>query len=385
MTTTTRILPIAKVTVTKLLRAAETAKKAVKNQNYTVFTHLWMKSGIFGDITVVGFDGKTGIVSEIFCKDVYTENESFSVSGSHLINWLRLHENDTELRIEKVIVDDLGNYVTSFTVLGGKSQITLPGLHIDCKPELSDLEKSKGLVTVDAKAFTDTLNRVKKFKATNSSTDCLNGVNLQVGTSSVTLTAMDSYMVAQGYARKDYHNGELFTVIINPDDLNLPKKGKIYIEICGEFVGFTSQNGVQFTRMLPGNYPAINVDNTVPFATASKKDFADALKRLVGCKGGYYTGYPITLEADGTKSVIRLVPAENSTADYTQVVTKFTRIITHETLIIVDKRKLNKVIKSLGQKNEITLGLYQWSPGLQCLSVKSGEITYLVAGLKYFE
>ena len=380
---TTRIFPIAKVTVTQLLRASETAKKAVKTQNYTVFTHLWMKSGIFGDITVVGFDGKTGIVSDIFCKDVYTKNESFSVSGNHLINWLQLHESDTELRIEKILVDDVGNYVTSFTTLGGESQITLPGLHMDYKPELPDLGKSEGIVAIDAKEFTNTLNRVKKFKATNSSTDYLNGVNLQVDVSSVILTAMDSYIVAQGHVQKDYHKGELFTVTINPDNLNLPKKGKIFIETCGEFVGFTSQNEAQFTRMLPGNYPEINTeDNAIPFATASKKDFADALKRLVGCKGGYHKGYPITLEADDAKSVIRLVPVEDSAADYTQVVAKLTRIITHETLIIVDKRKLDKVIKSLGRDKEITLGLYQWNPGgLQCLSIKSGKITYLVAEL----
>ena len=380
---TTRILSIANVTVTQLLRAAETAEKVVKTQNYTVFTHLWMKSGIFKRFTVVGFDGETGTISEFFCKDVYTENESFSVSGNHLINWLRLHEGDTVLHVDKILIDDVGNYVTSFTTLGGKSQITLPGLHIDCKPELPDFDETLSTKSVvDAKEFTNTLNRVKKFKATNSSTDYLNGVNLHTDSKAITLTATDSYTVAQGSLRNISGCDKQFSATVNPDTLNLPKKGRIAIDACGDFIVFTSENGTQFTRMLSGNYPEINTeDNAIPFATASKKDFADALKRLVGCKGGYHTGYPVTLEADGTKSIIRFVPVEDSSADYTQVVAKLTRIITHETLIIVDKRKLDKVVKSLGRDKEITLGLYQWSPGLQCLSVKSGNITYLVAEL----
>ena len=383
MTMTTRILPIAKVSVEALLRATETAKKAVKTQNYTVFTHLWMKSGIFGDITVVGFDGKTGIISEIFCKDVYTENESFSVSGNHLINWLRLHEGDTELRIEKIFTGDIGHYITSFTTLGGESQITLPGLHIDCKPKLPDFSEVLGVVAVDAKEFTNTLNRVKKFKATNSSSDCLNGVNLRADSKAITLTATDSYMVAQGNVRNVSGYGKQFSATVDPNTLNLPKKGKLAIDACDEFIVFTSENGTQFTRMLPGNYPAINTeDNAIPFATASKKDFADALKRLVGCKGGYHTGYPISILSTQTITTLRIIPAEDSTVTEIELPANVLQNVSPNTsLITVDKRKIDKVVKSFGRDKNITLGLYQWSPAVKCLSIKSGKITYLVAEL----
>lgn len=261
-----------------------------------------------GELTVSTFDyevsSRTAIKAEI------SEAGRALVSGKLLSEIAqRLPHADVEVTLVESRVE----------VRCGSASFSLPAMPVEEYPQLPNITAVSGAVPADA--FSEAIAQVSLAASRDDVTPVITGVQLEINSNSLTLTATDRYRVAtrsidwENQADQESLSALVPAKIVTEVGKTFGNDGIVNIAIIKdeerELIAFTGGNKTVTSLLIKGNYPPVgrlfptDVDN---YAVISTSELVEAVGRVSlvlereAALRFTFTDGNVTLEAAGTES-----------------------------------------------------------------------------------
>ena len=261
-----------------------------------------------GELTVSTFDYE--VSSRTAIKADISEAGRALVSGKLLSEIAqRLPHADVEVTLVESRVE----------VRCGSASFSLPAMPVEEYPQLPNITAVSGAVPADA--FSEAIAQVSLAASRDDVTPVITGVQLEINSNSLTLTATDRYRVAtrsidwENQADQESLSALVPAKIVTEVGKTFGNDGIVNIAIIKdeerELIAFTGGNKTVTSLLIKGNYPPVgrlfptDVDN---YAVISTSELVEAVGRVSlvlereAALRFTFTDGNVTLEAAGTES-----------------------------------------------------------------------------------
>ncbi|WP_017792691.1 DNA polymerase III subunit beta [Leucobacter salsicius] len=261
-----------------------------------------------GELTVSTFDYE--VSSRTAIKADISEAGRALVSGKLLSEIAqRLPHADVEVTLVESRVE----------VRCGSASFSLPAMPVEEYPQIPNITAVSGAVPADA--FSEAIAQVSLAASRDDVTPVITGVQLEINSNSLTLTATDRYRVAtrsidwENQAEQESLSALVPAKIVTEVGKTFGNDGIVNIAIIKdeerELIAFTGGNKTVTSLLIKGNYPPVgrlfptDVDN---YAVISTSELVEAVGRVSlvlereAALRFTFTDGNVTLEAAGTES-----------------------------------------------------------------------------------